>query len=147
MNRLGRLILPLVLLMLAGCTPNSATGSGTANPAEDLHLHDAVLVELYQFQNDAGTYALAGVIDEADEIARFVALFDTSMPLGPVPTCVHDLQIRFGFASEQTVELGYGCEGEATFLVGGPTLEQGFAMTPPADLTEALGAWMDEQRQ
>lgn len=142
MTRIRRVFLLLLLLILAACTPNRATGRDAANPAADNALHSATRVELARFQDDAGTYAPAGVIEESDQIAEFVTLFDTAMPLGPVPNCVHDLQIRFVLDAGRAVEFGYGCAGDAAFLVGGTALEQGYAMTPPQGLIDALAAWM-----
>ena len=129
-----QLFLLFVLFFTASCTIPEVPSSSAdeVNIVEAANLRETTQIGITQLSTDnSGTYEPVATINDPAEIAQIIETMDTPTALGPVPTCMHQYKITFQLGDQTAHEFGYFCADGSAFLIGGPPLEEGYAMTAP----------------
>jgi hypothetical protein len=147
-------LLLLCALLLAACAPvqapppgattgatTPATSGATANLVELAGLDRAQSIEIGVFDTTAAVpYPAAATVADAAEVARFVALLDQPLPLGPAAACLDAYRLRFTLDDGSVREIGFACQTTPTVLRAEFSGLQGRSLAAPAELAALVAA-------
>ncbi|MEX0763006.1 MAG: hypothetical protein WD333_11320 [Dehalococcoidia bacterium] len=127
---------------IINCTDRQASMGQTVNAFEEADLDGTTRVDISRRNSTSGEYEPVEVIEDEDEVRRFVEVFDIEIALSEQADCTPVFKLTYRAPGGAAQEFGYICDGNSRLVRGDQDFWEGSDGTAARELGDLVGPYV-----